>query len=238
MWLLHILICTPGKYLPDHSQGQPNTKQTRSGEGAEQGSSAPQLSARAPPQQHPSLWPSLSSFHCGPGPTWSHGAVPSKWQLVFHPSCVWANIPSDTYMVNSGWQGNACVEGIFAVLLSYCALAPVESGWLLREAHQENLLSSPCLPCCRDNSFQAATQSFQNNTTIFPLAICPWIQIKVLSEKIILCHFFIIIHSTLPLLSQRQHDRSDFSYVSYSFKTKNTLSVSRQKKGLILKLTV
>lgn len=54
----------------------------------------------------------------------AHGAVPLEWQLFIHPGHVWVNVPSATYKVNSGWQGKACVEGIFAVLLSYCALAP------------------------------------------------------------------------------------------------------------------
>lgn len=138
------------------------------------------------------------------------------------------------HLLHTWWiQGGREMHVLKVFLLCFQVIVPwilIESGWLLREAHQENLLSSLCLPCCRDNSFQAATQSFQNNTTIFALAICPWIQIKVLLEKIIPCLFSVIIHSTLPLLSQRQHDRSDFSYISYSFKTKNTLSVSHQKK--------
>lgn len=116
----------------------------------------------------------------------------------------------------------------------------IESGWLLTEAHQENLLSPHCPPCCRHNSFQAVAQTFQINTTISALAICPWNQIKVLLEKIILCLIFIIIiiHSILTLLSQRQHDRSDFPYISHGFKTKKTSPRAIKKKALILKLTV
>lgn len=53
-----------------------------------------------------------------------HGAVPWNGSCFSTTDHVWANIPSATYMANSGWQGNACMEGIFAVLLSYCALNP------------------------------------------------------------------------------------------------------------------
>lgn len=106
MWLLHVLICTLGKYLSDHSQGQPSTKPTLSGEGDEQDVRAAVLLSSVP-KLHPSSTPgsglSLSSFPWGPGPTDTlhmdttelcHGmtaVIPSlvAFGQIFHLLCTW-----------------------------------------------------------------------------------------------------------------------------------------------------
>lgn len=186
-----------------------------------------QRSTAEQPNFHPS-----STLLSGPGPKGTLHVYPAQPCLLHssHASTpgpeLCADIPYSMYTVNPWWHGNIHADSIFDIFC-YCSLAPALIWLTSQRSSPGEFVQLTCLPCCRDKSFQAAAQTFQNNTTVSALAICPWNQITVILEKIILCLIFtiILIHSIFPLLIQRQHDRLDFSYISYRFQTqKNALS--------------
>lgn len=196
MWVLHILICTPGKHLSDHSQGQPNTKRSLV---KELSGASWQRCSSAECQTSTPAAPLILAFHSVILAVAQVPQTPCTWAPR---SCAFGMAAVYPLLAQSLGEHPMCyihgksrVAGKCMCCRYFCCAFKLLcfGSWLNLADFSEKLTRRICSapPACPAAGTIVSRQPHKPfKITIFALAICPWIQIKVLLEKIILCLFF------------------------------------------------